>query len=64
MSYEIRRHVRRNVIKVRLNDDENACVTAFARLTRKQRASLAREWLLAGMQQMAAQEQHEQKRTA
>lgn len=65
MTYEVRRHVRRNVIKIRLNDDELDCVIAFARLARKQRAKLGREWLLAGMKLYA--EQHpksEQKRQA
>ncbi len=42
MTYEVRRHVRRNVIKIRLNDDELDCVIAFARLARKQRAKLGR----------------------
>lgn len=64
MSYEIRGHVRNNVIKARLNDDENDCVTAFARLSRKHRATLAREWMLAGMRYAAQQKQNEQKRTA
>lgn len=65
MAYESRRHVRSNVIKIRLNDDENDCVTAFSRLSRKQRATLAREWMMAGMLLYA--EQHpksEQKRRA
>lgn len=55
MAYESRRHVRSNVIKVRLNDDENDCVIAFSRLSRKQRATLAREWMMAGMQLYAEQ---------
>jgi len=64
MSYQMRGHVRRNVIKVRLNDDEHACVLAFSRLSRKQRATLAYEWMMAGMKLCAAQEECEQKQHA
>lgn len=65
MSYASRRHVRSNVIKIRVNDDENDCVTAFSRLSRKQRSTLAYEWMMAGMRLYA--EQHpksDQKRRA
>ncbi|MCP5197686.1 MAG: hypothetical protein H6974_13020 [Gammaproteobacteria bacterium] len=55
MTYECRRHVRSKVIKVRLNDEEHDCVLAFSRLSRKQRATLAREWMLAGMNLYASQ---------
>lgn len=47
--YENRRLVRDHVIKVRVNDDELDCIIAFARLTRKQKASIAREWMINGM---------------
>jgi len=65
MTYEVRRHVRSNVLKVRLNDDELDCVIAFARFARKQRGTLGRESLLAGMRLYAEQQQQsEQKRKA
>lgn len=62
--YECRRHVRDNELKIRLNDDEYDCVVAFSRFSRKQKATLGREWLLAGMKLYAEQHQSEEKKQA
>lgn len=54
MAYENPRHIRRNVIKIRVNDDEYDLLSACANLGRKQKATLAREWMLAEMKRRAA----------
>ncbi|MFC4729509.1 hypothetical protein [Coralloluteibacterium thermophilus] len=50
-------HIRDNVIKVRLNDDELALVTALARFNQSQLAAFLRDLVMKEVADMQATEQ-------